>query len=72
VVGDDRERCAAIEEQTHIVLVDAGREVAQPIDLALAYGEAESVRQVVAERLRTSRSPGGPDGPRTPPAPDKP
>jgi uncharacterized membrane protein len=67
VAGDDRERCAAIEEQTRIVVADAEREVAQPIDLALAHGEAESVRQMVARHLPTPRSPVGPDETRTPP-----
>jgi len=69
VAGGDRERCVAIEEQTHIVVADAEREVAQPIDLALAHGEAESVRQVVAKHLPTPRSPAGPDETRIPPPP---
>jgi uncharacterized membrane protein len=47
VAGDDPERRAAIEEQARIVVADAEREVAQPVDLALAHGEAEAVRQVV-------------------------
>ena len=49
VAGDDPERYAAIEEQARIVVADAEREVAQPIDLALAHAEAESVRQAVAQ-----------------------
>jgi len=50
VASDDPERCAAIEEQAHIVVADAEREVAQPIDLAFAHAEAECVRQTVANR----------------------
>ncbi len=69
VAGDDRERCAAIEEQAHIVVADAEREVAQPTDLALAHGEAESVRQAVARHLPTPCPPAGPDQPRTRPPP---
>jgi hypothetical protein len=69
VAGDDRERCAAIEEQAHIVVADAEREVAQPIDLALAHREAESVRQAVARHLPAPSPPAGPDEPRTRPAP---
>src|SRR6516165_2202490 len=67
VAGDDPERCAAIEEQARIVIADAEREVAQPLDLALAHAEAEAVRQAVARHGPASRSPaGGPDEPRTP------
>jgi uncharacterized membrane protein len=70
VTGDDPERCAAIEEQAHIVVADAEREVAQPIDLAFAHAEAESVRQTVANRRPGSHAPdGGPDEPRTPAPP---
>jgi uncharacterized membrane protein len=68
VAGDDPERCAAIEEQARIVIADAEREVAQPIDLALAHAEAEAVRQLVAERRAASHSAAGrPDASRTPP-----
>jgi len=49
VVADDPERCEAIEEQAGLVIADAEREVAQPVDLALVHAEAESVRQVLAE-----------------------
>jgi uncharacterized membrane protein len=67
VAGDDPERCAAIEEQARIVIADAEREVAQPLDLALAHAEAEAVRQAVARHGPASRSPaGGPTEPRTP------
>src|SRR6266536_6277966 len=59
VAGDDRERCAAIEEQARIVVADAEREVAQPADLALVHAEAEAVRQIVAEHRPASRSPAG-------------
>jgi uncharacterized membrane protein len=48
VMGDDPERCTAIEEQTRIVIADAEREVAQPVDLVLAHADAQAVRQVVA------------------------
>jgi len=66
VAGDDPERCTAIEEQARIVVADAEREVAQPIDLALAHAEAEAVRQAVAGQRPASRTPGGrPGGPRT-------
>jgi len=67
VVADDPERCAAIEEQARIVIADAEREVAQPIDLALAHAEAESVRQALAEHQPASQPPTGqPDEPRNP------
>jgi uncharacterized membrane protein len=59
VVGDDPERSAAIEEQAQIVIADAEREVAQPIDLALAHAAAEEVRQAVAGHRPPSRSPAG-------------
>ena len=52
VAGDDPERYAAIEEQARIVIADAEREVAQPLDLALAHAEAEAVRQA-GRRART-------------------
>ena len=70
VAGDDPERCAAIEEQASIVIADAEREVAQPLDLALAHAEAEAVRQVVAGHGPVSHTPArGPDEPRTPSPP---
>ena len=70
VASDDPERCAAIEEQAHIVIADAEREVAQPLDLALAHAEAEAVRQVVAGHGPMSHTPArGPDEPRTPSPP---
>jgi uncharacterized membrane protein len=70
VAGDDPERCAAIEEQARIVIADAEREVAQPIDLAFAHAEAEAVRLVVAGHRAASHSPAGrPDEPRTPSPP---
>src|SRR5207237_9899285 len=49
VAGDDPERYAAIDEQAHLVIADAEREVAQPADLAFARAEAESVRQTAAK-----------------------
>ena len=65
VAGDDPERCASIEEQARIVIADAEREVAQPLDLALAHAEAEAVRQAVTRHGPAARSPaGGPDEPR--------
>jgi uncharacterized membrane protein len=70
VAGEDPERCAAIEEQARIVVADAEREVAQPVDLAFAHAEAESVRQVVARHRPASHSPTSPtDEPRTPSPP---
>src|SRR5260370_34784575 len=70
VAGDDPERCAAIEEQARIIIADAEREVAQPIDLASAPAEAEPVRQVVAGHRAASHPPvGRPHEPRTPPPP---
>jgi uncharacterized membrane protein len=70
MVGDDPERRTAIEEQARIVVADAEREVAQPVDLALPRAEAEAVRQVVAGNRPVSGSPaGGPDEPRTPSPP---
>ncbi|MGP4087906.1 DUF2254 domain-containing protein [Streptomyces sp. KR55] len=58
VVADDAERGAAIEEQARIVVTEAERQVAQPTDLALAYAEAESVRQQVAKNRLTAHTPG--------------
>ncbi len=70
LAGDDPERCAAIEEQARIIIADAEREVAQPIDLAFAHAEAEAVRQVVAGHRAASHPPvGRPDEPRTPSPP---
>ena len=68
VACDDPELCAAIEDQARIVIADAEREVAQPLDLALAHAEAEAVRQLVARRGPASRAP-GPDEPSTPSPP---
>src|SRR5262245_24956656 len=48
VAGDDPERSAAIEEQARIIIADAEREVAQPIDLTLVHAEAEAIRQMLA------------------------
>ena len=70
VAGDDPERCAAIVEQARIVIADAEREVAQPIDLALVHAEAEALRHVVAGHRPGSHSPAGrPDEPRAPSPP---
>jgi uncharacterized membrane protein len=67
VAGDDPEQCAAIEEQARIVIADAEREVAQPLDLTLAHAEAEAVRQAVTRHGPAARPPtGGPDEPRPP------
>ena len=70
VAGGDREQSAAIEEQARIVIADAEREVAQPIDLALAHAEAEAVRQAVAGHRPASPTPAG--RPDEPPAPSPP
>jgi uncharacterized membrane protein len=67
VTGDNPERSAAIEEQARIVIADAEREVAQPINLALARAEAETVRHAVAGHQPTPHTPGG--RPDEPPAP---
>src|SRR5215472_3702276 len=70
VAGDDPERCAAIEEQARIVIADAEREVAQPLDITLAHAEAEAVRQLVAGHRPVSHSqadrPGEPRAPSPP------
>jgi hypothetical protein len=67
VIADDPERCAAIEDQARIVLADAEREVAQPIDLAFAHAEAETLRQAVAKHCPSSHPPDRrPHAPRTP------
>ena len=58
VVGDDPERCAAIEEQARIVIADAEREVAQTVDLAHPHAEAESVREVLAGHRPASQTGG--------------
>ena len=47
VAGDDPELCAAIEDQAHIIIADAEREIPQPADLTSAHAEAESVRRAV-------------------------
>lgn len=59
VAGDDHERGAAIEEQARIVLADAERKIAQPIDLAFAHAEAEMVRHMAAGYRPPSHSPAG-------------
>jgi len=66
-IGDDPERCAAIDEQARIIIADAEREVAQPVDLAFAHEEAASVRHMVAEhRLAPHSVADRPDEPRAP------
>jgi uncharacterized membrane protein len=66
VAGGDREQSAAIEEQARIIIADAEREVAQPIDLALTHAEAEAVRQVAGKHRPASHPPAGrPDKPNT-------
>jgi uncharacterized membrane protein len=52
VAGNDPERGAAIEEQARIVIADAEREVAQPLDLALAHAEAEALHHMLAGHQR--------------------
>ena len=46
MTGDD-ERRAAITEQAAIIMADAEREVAQPLDLDLARAEADSLHQAL-------------------------
>src|SRR5262245_62140950 len=70
VAGDDPERAAAIEEQARIVIADAEREVAQPVDLAYPHAGAEAVRQVLAGHQTASPSPASSPG--EPPAPSPP
>jgi uncharacterized membrane protein len=66
MAGDDPERYAAIEEQARLVVADAEREVAQPIDLAFAHAEAEEVRQLMAQQRAASHAAARrPDKPRT-------
>jgi len=48
VIGNDDERRAAIKEQARIIMADADREVAQPLDLDLARAEAESLHRTLA------------------------
>ena len=70
VADGDREQSAAIEEQARIVIADAEREVAQPIDLALVHAEAEAVGHAVAGHRPASHTPAG--RPDEPPAPSPP
>jgi uncharacterized membrane protein len=70
VAGDDPERAAAIEEQVRIVIADAEREVAQPLDLAFPHAEAEAVRQVLAGHKPGTPAPASSPG--EPPAPSPP
>ena len=66
VAGGDLEQSAAIEEQARIIIADAEREVAQPVDLALTHAEAEAVRQVAGKHRPASRPPADrPDKPNT-------
>jgi len=69
VTRDDPGRYAAIEEQARIVIADAEREVAQPLDLALAHAEAEAVRQLVAEHRPVSHPSADRPGEPRPPSP---
>jgi len=48
VAGGDELR-AAVKEQAGIIMTDAEREVAQPLDLDLARAEAETLHRVLAE-----------------------
>jgi uncharacterized membrane protein len=70
VAGDEPERAAAIEEQARIIIADAEREVAQPLDLAFPRVGAEAVRQVLADHQLAPPSPAS--GPDEPPAPSPP
>ena len=69
VAAADPGRCAAIEEQARIVVPDAGREVAQPVGLALAHAEAGSLLEIVARHRPRSHPPGGEPGEPRSPAP---
>jgi uncharacterized membrane protein len=54
VAGNDPELCAAIEDQAHIIIADAEREIPQPADLISAHAEAETLRQAVLRRRSTA------------------
>jgi uncharacterized membrane protein len=54
VAGNDPELCAAIEDQAHIIIADAEREIPQPADLISAHAEAETLRRAVLRRRSTA------------------
>ena len=47
VAGHDPEICTAIEDQAHIIIADAEREIPQSADLTSVHAEAESLHQMV-------------------------
>lgn len=55
VAGDDPELCAAIQDQAHIILSDAEREIPQPADLISAHAGTETLRQAVLRHRPAAR-----------------
>jgi uncharacterized membrane protein len=55
VAGDDPELSTAIQDQAHIIIADAEREIPQPADLISAHAEAETLRQAVLSHRPTAR-----------------
>src|SRR5512140_447344 len=55
VAGNDPELCTAIQDQAHIIIADAEREIPQPADLTSAHAEAETLRQAVLRHRSTPR-----------------
>ena len=54
IAGNDPELCAAIQDQAHIIIADAEREIPQPADLISAHAEAETLRQAVLRHRSTA------------------
>jgi uncharacterized membrane protein len=54
VAGDDPELSTAIQDQAHIIIADAEREIPQPADLISAHAEAETLRQAVLSHRPTA------------------
>ncbi len=55
VAGHDPELSTAIEDQAHMIITDAEREIPQPADLASAHAEAESLHQIVLRHRPAAR-----------------
>jgi len=55
VAGNDPELCTAIQDQAHIIIADAEREIPQPADLISAHAEAETLRQAVLRHRPPAR-----------------
>jgi uncharacterized membrane protein len=54
VAGNDPELSTAIQDQAHIIIADAEREIPQPADLISAHAEAETLRQAVLSHRPTA------------------